>query len=277
MRVYVEGIGLCGPGLNGWGSSLEMLAGAKDYLPAPTAIPPSDLLPANERRRAAQIVKLALAVGAEAFAAARRDAAATATVFTSSGADGHTIHEILGVLASEQRELSPTRFHNSVHNAAAGYWSIATGSQAASTSLCCYDDSFAAGMLEAAVQVATGRHAVGLIAYDVQYPGPLGTFRPVGAIFAAALVLSPVPTDAAFACLDVTLQAGNAAASPSAVPALESPLGLPLELLRQSTPAARSLPLLAALARRENGSVRLNYLEDLTLTFGITKLPGQPA
>jgi hypothetical protein len=269
MRVYVEGIGLCGPGLNGWGNSLAVLAGAKDYLAAPTDIPPTDLLPANERRRAAQIVKLALAVGAEAFAAARRDAAATAAVFASSGADGHTIHEILSVLASEQRELSPTRFHNSVHNAAAGYWSIATGSQAASTSLCCYDDSFAAGMLEAAVQVETGRHAVALVAYDVQYPGPLSVFRPVGAIFAAALVLSPAPTDAAFAAIEVTLRAGGASASQIAVPALET--------LRKSTPAARSLPLLAALARQEDASVSLNYLDDLTLTFGITTLVGRPA
>ncbi len=269
MRVYVEGIGLCGPGLDGWRNSLAVLAGAKDYLPAPTEIPASGLLPANERRRAAQIVKLALAVGAEAFATAERDAAATATVFASSGADGHTIHEILNVLASEQRELSPTRFHNSVHNAAAGYWSIATGSQAASTSLCCFDDSFAAGMLEAAVQVETGRHAVGLIAYDVQYPGPLGAFRPIGAIFAAALVLSPAPSDTAFAAIEVSLRTRDAGASSLADPQLES--------LRQSTPAGRGLPLLAALARRENCSLCLDYLENLSLTLGITMLADRPA
>lgn len=269
MRVFVEGIGLCGPGLNGWDRSLAVLVGSENYTAAPAEIPPTGLLPANERRRAAQIVKLALAVGAEAFAAAKRDAAATATVFASSGADGHTIHEILSALASEQRELSPTRFHNSVHNAAAGYWSIATGSQAASTSLCGHDDSFAAGMLEAAVQVETERRAVALVAYDVQYPGPLGAFRPIGAIFGAAFVLSPALTDAAFAEIEVILRPGDAAASRIGVPALES--------LRQSTPAARSLPLLAALARRVDGVVRLNYLEDLTLTFAITMLSGRPA
>jgi hypothetical protein len=265
----VEGIGLCGPGLQGWQDSLLVLAGSKDYTAAPTEIPPTGLLPANERRRAAQIVKLALAVGAEAFAAAGRDAAETATVFASSGADGYTIHEILTVLASEQRELSPTRFHNSVHNAAAGYWSIATGAQTGSTSLCCFDDSFVAGMLEAAVQVEAGRQAVGLIAYDVQYPGPLGTLRPIGAIFAVAFVLAPAPTDAAFACFDVRLQPGRREGSPSGVPGLE--------LLRQTTPAARSLPLLTALARRENAILCLNYLENLTLTFEITMLPGSPA
>jgi len=269
MRVYVEGIGLCGPGLNGWNNSLEVLAGAKDYVAAPTNIPASDLLPPNERRRAAQIVKLALAVGAEAFAAAGRNPAATATVFASSGADGHTIHEILTVLASEQRELSPTRFHNSVHNAAAGYWSIATAAQAASTSLCCFDDSFAAGMLEAVVQVQAAGHAVGLIAYDVQYPGPLGALRPIGAIFAAAFVLAPAPSAAAFACFEVRLHSGKPEPTPNAVPGLE--------LLRQSTPAARSLPLLSALACRENARLSLNYLDNLALTFEITMLPGSAA
>jgi hypothetical protein len=269
MRVYVEGIGLCGPGLNGWESSRAVLAGSETYSAAPTEIPPNDLLPANERRRAAQIVKLALAVGVQAFAAAGRNPAATATVFASSGADGHTIHEILTVLASAQRELSPTRFHNSVHNAAAGYWSIATASPAATTSLCCFDDSFAAGMLEAAVQVEAGRDAVGLIAYDVQYPGPLGAIRPIGAIFGVAFVLAPEPADAAFACVEVTLQFGRPEVRPSWAPGLE--------LLRQTTPAARSLPLLTALARRQDARLNLNYLENLSLHFDIKMLPGRPA
>jgi hypothetical protein len=108
-----------------------------------------------------------------------------------------------------------------------------------------------------------------LIAYDVQYPGPLGTLRPIGAIFAVAFVLAPAPTDAAFACFDVRLQPGRREGSPSGVPGLE--------LLRQTTPAARSLPLLTALARRENAILCLNYLENLTLTFEITMLPGSPA
>lgn len=264
MRVYVEGVGLCGPGLNGWAASLPVLAGAQAYIAAPTSIPPSTLLPANERRRAAQIVKIALAVGTEAFAAANRDPAETATIFTSSGGDGETIHEILSVLASPHRELSPTRFHNSVHNTAAGYWSIATGSMAPSTSLCCHDDSFAAGLLEAAVQVVTQQRAAGLIAYDVQYPAPLSELRRIGAPFAVALVLSPAPTDAAFACVELALQAG---VQPS--PELAAP---ELEILRQTTPTARSLPLLAALARRENASIGLNYLDDMVLALTIAPL-----
>jgi hypothetical protein len=261
MRLYVEGVGLCGPGLDGWTASLRILAGAKDYVPTPTLVLPSALLPANERRRAPQIVKIALAVGAEAFSAAGRDPAETATVFASSGGDGDTIHEILNVLASPNRELSPTRFHNSVHNASAGYWSIATGSRAPSSSLCCHDDSFAAGLLEAAAQITSGQNAVALIAYDVQYPWPLSAARPIGDAFGLALVLSPVRTAAALACVEVELFQGSVAPS-SVVPWLE--------ILRQSTPAARSLPLLAALARGKESSVVVSYLDNMMLALKIT-------
>jgi hypothetical protein len=269
MRIYVEGVGLCGPGLESWAESLPVLAYTEDYAPAPTRVPPSTLLPANERRRAAQIVKIALAVGAEAFVAAGRDPAETTTVFASSGGDGDTIHEILNVLASPNRELSPTRFHNSVHNAASGYWSIATGSRAASSSLCCYDDSFAAGLLEATVQAVAGQHAVALIAYDVQYPEPLSEVRPIGAAFAVALVLSPVPTASALARVDLELRPGSHA--PSVIASGE------LEMLRRSTPAARSLPLLAALARGAEAGVTLNYLDDMELALSIAPCPAGAA
>ena len=83
-------------------------------------------------------VRLAIAAGTEALAQAGRDPAEMAMVFAASGGDGETIHEILAVLATEQREVSPTRFHNSVHNAPSGYWALATGSRAPSISLSAY-------------------------------------------------------------------------------------------------------------------------------------------
>ncbi|MDE2165104.1 MAG: beta-ketoacyl synthase chain length factor [Alphaproteobacteria bacterium] len=262
IRVYIEGVGLRGPGLDGWAASLPVLSGAVAHVPAPVSVPPSALLPPNERRRAVQTVRLTLAVGAEAFAAAGRDAGETATIFTSSGGDGDTIHEILNVLASSNRELSPTRFHNSVHNTPAGYWGIATESRAPSSTLCCHDDSFAAGLLEAAAQATAERRAVTLIAYDVQYPEPLSLVRPIGAPFGVALVLTPVPTAAARAAVTLTLRPKCGVASAVASPTLEA--------LRRTTPAARSLPLLAALARGVAAAVTLDYLGNLELALDVT-------
>ncbi|HTZ78555.1 MAG TPA: beta-ketoacyl synthase chain length factor [Stellaceae bacterium] len=261
MRVYVEGVGLCGPGLGGWAASRPVLAGAERYVAAPAVVPPSALLPANERRRTVLTVKLAMAVGAEAFANAGRDPAETATVFTSSGGDGETLHGILSGLASDEREISPTRFHNSVHNAPAGYWSIATRSHAPSSSLCAFDASFGAGLLEAASQATAEERAVGLIAYDLSYPEPLHSVRAVGALFGLGLVLTPWPTQMSLASIDVAPRRAAGNPSPMADEALEA--------LRRSTPAARSLPLLAALARREPASIVLDYLPDLELRLSL--------
>lgn len=252
MRVFVEGVGLLGPGLAGWAASRPVLRGEAPYRHAPAVVTASELLPPVERRRTGIPVKLALAVGHEALTNAGRDAAATATVFTSSGGDGDNVHQLCETLASSEREVSPTRFHNSVHNAAAGYWSIATRCHETSTSLCCRDASFAAGLLEAATQVATDGAAVVLIAYDQPYPEPLGSVRPIGAIFGAALVLAP-HADRATTRLEVTFAAGKGNATAMADAALDA--------LRESVPAARSLPLLAALARNRSEDVVLEYLE----------------
>lgn len=257
MRAWVEGVGLCGPGLVGWGASRAALSGAAAYQSAPTAIAASEWLPATERRRVGVPVKLALAVGQEAFAHAGRDAAATATVFTSSGGDCDNVHQLCETLATPQREISPTRFHNSVHNVAAGYWSIATRCHAASTSLCCHDASFAAGLLEAVIQAGVAGIPLALIAYDHPYPEPLNTVRPVHASFGAALVLAPRATARAFAVLDVEFAA-------RAVEATRMP-GAGLEAVRAGVPAGRSLPLLAALARGSGETVMLDYAPDAHL------------
>jgi hypothetical protein len=249
MRVYVEGAGLCGPGLDGWSASRPLLSGAAAYQAAPTTIAASDLLPATERRRVGVPVKLALMVGSEAIAGAGRDAAATATVFASSGGDCDNVHHLCESLAAPKREVSPTRFHNSVHNAAAGYWSIATRCRAASTSLCCHDGSFGAGLLEAAVQASADDCAVALIAYDHPYPAPLAAVRPVHSSFGMALVLAPGPTARAFAMLDVEFEAR--AAAPTRMP------DAGFEAVRSGVPAGRSLPLLAALARGSRETVVL--------------------
>lgn len=268
ITVWLEGIGLCGPGLDDWAAAAPILAGLDPYEATPTRLPPAALLPPNERRRAVQTVRLALAAGAEAFAAAGRDPAAIATVFASSGGDGATIHDILATLASPDPAISPTRFHNSVHNTPAGYWSIATGSRAASTSLCAHDSSFAAGLLEAAVQADREREPVALIAYDVCYPAPLGEVRPIGAAFAVALVLAPIlapePTPAAFARIGISPGPATGAETVFANPALEH--------LRRNTPAARGLPLLAAIARGAAETVTLACLDDMELALDIAPL-----
>jgi hypothetical protein len=249
LRVGVEAVAICGPGLADWSSSRRMLAGAEPYRAAPIVLQPPPQLSAAERRRAIPSVKLALGVGTAAVAQSGHDPASLPAVFASSGADGETITAILSALATPSREVSPTRFHNSVHNAPSGYWGIAVQSRQAVTSLSCYDASFAAGLLEAGAQaVAAGRPTL-LVAYDLPYPDPLDSVRRIDASFGVALVLSPPPSDRALAALHLRFAASGDASGCS---------DAGLEALRRRNPAARALPLLAILAGNLTGSLRLD-------------------
>jgi len=258
--AFVSGIGILGPGLPNWPVSAEILAGREPWSREKTVLVAPDLLPAAERRRSVRVVKLALSVGLEAVAAAGANAADLATVFASSGGDGFNCHHLCETLASDDRQISPTRFHNSVHNAAAGYWSIATGATAPSAVLCAYDGSFGAGLLEALAQVAVDRIPSLLIAYDADYPEPLFATRPVPDAFGAALLLTPEPGPGAFGRISATL-------TDDTVDALADPA---LDALRREIPAARSLPLLGAIARRETGPVVLDYLDHTRLAVDFT-------
>lgn len=248
--AWIEGIGLIGPGFGDWAQAAAVLRGECDYLAARCALPLPPALPPAERRRTGAAVRVALAAATAAAEAAGRPVATLATVFSASGGDGDNCHAICEVLASSERFISPTRFHNSVHNAPAGYWSIAAQAMAASTSIAAYDGSFAAGLLEAIVQARASNEPRLLIAYDTAYPEPLFSKRPIPDAFAVALVLVPDRTERSLASIQVALSPGEP--ERCVHPALES--------LRASNPAARSLPLLAALAQRRSGPLVLEYL-----------------
>ena len=127
LTAHIEGIGLIGPGFDNWPDARAVLAGAAAHVAAPANLPAPLALPPSERRRASRAIKVALGVGFEACRAAGIDPATLPTVFSASAGDGNNCHEICQQLATSDRQISPTRFHNSVHNAPAGYWSIASG------------------------------------------------------------------------------------------------------------------------------------------------------
>jgi 3-oxoacyl-(acyl-carrier-protein) synthase len=234
LSGYVDGIGVLGPGLNNWAHAVEVLCGRQPYHSAPTVLPIPAMLPPAERRRTGRVVKLALGVALEATTSAGVDSAQIPSVFSASGGDGHICHEICQALALPAREVSPTRFSNSVHNVAAGYWSIATGSMMESNVLCAFDASFVAGLLDAMTQIAVDGRAVLLVAYDTEYPPPLHAKRPIPDALGIAMVLTPERTPRSIAGIAVALTSDSA--DKMAEPGLEA--------MRAAIPAGRALPLL---------------------------------
>jgi hypothetical protein len=266
LTATIEGIGLLGPGFTNWPDGRTVLSGQQPYQPQKTVLPSPAILPSAERRRCGAIVKLTLATGLEAIAAAGLDAATLPTVFSASGADGDTCHTICETLATADRHISPTRFHNSVHNAAAGYWSIATHAMAASSVLSAHDASFCAGLLEAVTQVTADNTRTVLLACDTPYPQPLQGARPLPDAFGIALVLAPQYSAAnAKALAKITLELTADPADRLDDPALEQ--------LRIAIPAARGLPLLRMIAlrqARQDMRVVLDYLGNTRLAVTIT-------
>jgi hypothetical protein len=260
LGAYIEGIGLLGPGLTDWPGSQAVLSGQQAYQPHKTVLPPPALLPAAERRRSGAIVKLTLATGLEAIAAAGLDAADLPSIFSASGGDGENCHAICAMLASDAREISPTRFHNSVHNTAAGYWSIATGAMTTASVLGAFEASFGAGLLEALTRVVVDNTSSVLLACDTAYPEPLHSVRPIPDAFGIALVLAPQRSVRSLAQITVNLTGAGADRLDDAA----------LEGLRKAIPAARGLPLLCSIACRQDRQVVLDYLDSTRLAVAIT-------
>jgi hypothetical protein len=266
LALQVLGVGLLGPGLPDWTTGQQGLREPSGWQEGPTpAAVPQRLAPA-ERRRAGAPVKISIVVADEALRQSALDPATLATVFSSSSGDTQNCHILCEVLATPERPVSPTRFTNSVHNAAAGYWHIATASRAPSTSLCAFDHSFGAGLLEAASQAIATAQPVMLVAADVPYPAPLHAARPLPASFGVALVLAPAATGTPpgvtpIATLGLSLPGEAVAPSVCDQPALEA--------LRAAVPAARALPLLQALARAGTHEVVIEAAPGLSLCLQV--------
>jgi hypothetical protein len=236
--LYLHAVGLAAPGLPDWARARAVLAGVQPWAPLEEPVYAPQLLPPNERRRAPPGVRQAFRAGEDARAAATHDFSTLAAVFASSDSDLTVMDRINTALAEPVRAVSPTDFHNSVHNAASGYWSIATACRESSTAVGGHDGSFAVGLLEAAALVHGENLGVLLVAFDAVPPPLLRPVRPIAAAGSIALVLDAQPAGAlARLRLSLVDEPETALVDPA------------LEELRGGNPALRGLPILSAVAR----------------------------
>ena len=167
-------------------------------------------------------------------------------MFASSDADLAVLNRICSALTEPERQVSPTDFHNSVHNAASGYFSIAIRSMSTATTVAAFDASFAAGLLEAATLASIEGCDVLFVAYDVIGPQPLSAARPQTASGSCALLLTATPGPATLARLDLQTGAGSETVCSGAA----------AEELRVGCSALRGLTMLELLARSQAGECR---------------------
>jgi Beta-ketoacyl synthase, N-terminal domain len=192
--IAIEGMAFWSSRLPGWDIARAVIRGEQPAPETVTSRPAPALLAPTERRRAPDTVAVALEVAARACDAAGRSSAELPSVFASTHGDLAISDYLCATLAGTPTLVSPIKFHNSVHNAAAGYWSIGTGSYAAYTAISAFHYTFGAGLLEAATQVACEGKPVLYVAFDIEAKGPLATVAPSRGVLGAALVLAPVDT-----------------------------------------------------------------------------------
>ncbi|HVB83444.1 MAG TPA: beta-ketoacyl synthase chain length factor [Rhodanobacteraceae bacterium] len=256
LVVGVCGIGVWTPAAPSWPALQALLAGIE---PEPQTAPAAQILAPGERRRVPLSVRLAVEAAAQAIAASGLDATTMASVFASAYGDSTITDELARTLASAPTQVSPTRFTHSVLNAAAGHWSMAAACHAPSSAVCAGDSTFAAGLLEAALQVIDGDRPLLFVASDIATIGPLAEVTPATFSFACALVLAPLPADAPR--LRLRTRAAKARES--------LPRQVQAAAWYKQNPCARSLGLLEALARGAPSRLRLALAPALTLDIEI--------
>ncbi|WP_284944733.1 beta-ketoacyl synthase chain length factor [Acidisoma cladoniae] len=254
-RAFIASVGLRGPGLAGWAQGAAVLRGDIARSETSTEIPMTTLLAPNERRRAGLVTRLALAVAEEAMTNAGLPLNAARGVFGSANGDAPVVLNLLEALAEPGRPLSPTQFHNSVHNAVAGYWSIAADSGQPITCLGGYDATFGVALLKSVCEVAAEQVPVLLCLYDVPLPWPLALPVPNAESFAVGFVLLPERPEH---CLG-TVTLGYAAEPAGFENA--APRGPGLAAMARANPAALSLRLLEALATGQPDRFALPMLD----------------
>jgi hypothetical protein len=258
--LCIEGVAFWASRMPDWRTARAVIRGERSPLEPAANRPTPALLAPTERRRAPDTVALALEVGAGACEAAARSPQELPSVFASTHGDLAISDYMCATLVATPTLISPTRFHNSVHNAAAGYWSIGTASCAPYTAISAYQHTFAEGLLEAATQAVCERTPVLYVAFDIEAKGALATMAPSRGLFGVALVIGPQ------AVAGGRMFGLEVRSTPSVQPTPARSAAAPLLADNAMAPA---LPLFEALAHEDATTVAMALSEGLTVEIAV--------
>lgn len=266
--IHVAGISLWAPQLPGWDAAAPVLRGEAPVPEVRAARPSPTLLAATERRRAPDTVAVALEVAARACESAGVEPREVASVFATTHGDLAINDYMSETLARTPALVSPIRFHNSVLNAAAGYWSIGTGSMQPYTALTAWEDTFGEGLLEALIEAEAGGRPTLLVAYDIEARGPLSTVVTSHGVLGVGVVLASEAGPNTLARLRWRTARGTERTAP---------LARNFAAVGHNAMAA-CLPFCEALAAREPRSVRAGLSPSLLLEmeFEFPESPREP-
>lgn len=195
MKIQIVGVGLWGRGLNDYGALSELLSEPCGVIEREFQNPKPEAIAAKERRRAGLMINLAVEVAHQACEHAGIDKRLPPSVFVSAMGDTAITDYMCRKLAAPEKLLSPTKFHNSVHNAPSGYWTISAENRAPSSFVGGFAESFGAGLLETASQSLGHQQPVLMVAYDIANAAPFADIEAVSESLGIALLIAPADLD----------------------------------------------------------------------------------
>lgn len=148
--------------------------------------PKAELLPPMLRRRTSLLTRMAAEVAAQAIHGGAFDPGNVAVIYGSMYGEIRTTLDLLGALLTPDAPLSPTKFHNSVHNTAAGYVSIAAHNRCGNAALTAGRSTLAMGLLECLGLLGSCEEPAVLVLAEEPLPEPLAAgrvYEPLAAAF----------------------------------------------------------------------------------------------
>lgn len=269
LLCSIKAVGGWGQNFTNWEELSELITTGSTVENTATS-PKPEIIPANERRRAPLPVKLAVESSWQATQSADMDPKDLACVFVSGIGDTQLTDYMCKVLATESMQLSPTKFHNSVHNAAAGYWTISTGCMKAANSVAGFNESVPLALLEAITQCVQENISVLITFYDAPSSEILKPLLKNEQAFAVSLIIQPYNASNDIQSENVLLEI-DVLPETCEWPSLA--LGEELSKCYQTNPVARILALLDVIARKKTGSIKLPMSNETTLRLAVNHPP----
>ena len=249
LNCELVGIGAWGPGFSDWQTLKDLLLNDSiDEASLVTSTPKPEVIPANERRRAPLPVKAAVDVSWQALQQSGISSEEVACVFASGLGDTEITDYMCRVLTTQEKQLSPTKFHNSVHNAAAGYWTISTHCMKSANSIAAYQKTVGLALLEGFTQCVLLNEPVLITLFDTAAHEAYRQIFACEYSFAAALLIRPATDKALSGSSYLAKICLTEATNASAESTWSSET---LSKLYQDNPAAKVLDLLNAIARTD--------------------------
>ncbi len=246
--AYIVGLGFWSPGF------ADVEAWRSQTPDESTKQPPCKAVGSRLKRGISQLTRMSVEVMCQAGAHAGFDLATCPTVFGSAYGEMQIAIHQLQMMREDDGVISPARFKNSVHNTAAGLFSIAHKNRGFTTAIAAGSNTVPLTLLEALLCVDDEGHVLASVA-DETLPDPLGKEMPYGrfAALGVGFALSGKPGPAPLARLQNLRTAPRSAPSSAQYPSLSK---TPSFLKNPSSPG---LELLNAVLDKRSGTLQLSH------------------